>query len=54
MIASYKGLQVSGGAEGVGRRSTSPSSPAWSRSAMVSVVYTQLFLAFYPEVNFGG
>lgn len=54
IIAAYKGLEVGGGAEGVGRAVNESVVSSLVAIAMVSVVYTQLFLAFYPEVNLGG
>jgi phospholipid/cholesterol/gamma-HCH transport system permease protein len=53
VIASYKGLSVSGGAEGVGRAVNESVVSCLVAIFMVSVVYTQLFLALYPEVNYG-
>lgn len=54
VIASYKGLEVGGGAEGVGRAVNESVVASLVVIFMVSVVYTQLFLALYPEANFGG
>jgi phospholipid/cholesterol/gamma-HCH transport system permease protein len=54
VIASYKGLEVGGGAEGVGRAVNESVVASLVVIFMVSVVYTQLFLAIYPEANFGG
>jgi phospholipid/cholesterol/gamma-HCH transport system permease protein len=53
VIASYKGITVSGGAEGVGKAVNESVVASLVAIAMVSVVYTQLFLAFYPEANAG-
>ena len=53
VIASYKGLTVSGGAEGVGRAVNESVVASLVAIFMISVVYTQLFLAFYPEANAG-
>ncbi len=53
IIASYKGLTVGGGAEGVGKAVNESVVASLVAIAMVSVVYTQLFLAFYPEANAG-
>jgi phospholipid/cholesterol/gamma-HCH transport system permease protein len=53
VIASYKGLTVGGGAEGVGKAVNESVVASLVAIAMVSVVYTQLFLAFYPEANSG-
>jgi phospholipid/cholesterol/gamma-HCH transport system permease protein len=53
VIASYKGLSVGGGAEGVGKAVNESVVASLVAIAMVSVVYTQLFLAFYPEANAG-
>ena len=54
VIASYKGLSVGGGAEGVGRAVNESVVASLVAIFMISVVYTQLFLAFYPEANLGG
>jgi phospholipid/cholesterol/gamma-HCH transport system permease protein len=54
VISSYKGLEVGGGAEGVGRAVNESVVTCLVAVFMVSVVYTQLFLAYYPEVNLGG
>ena len=54
VIASYKGLEVGGGAEGVGRAVNESVVTSLLAVFAVSVVYTQLFLALYPEVNLGG
>ncbi len=54
LIASYKGLQVGGGAEGVGRAVNESVVSCLVAIGIVTVVYTQLFQAFFPEVNFGG
>jgi len=54
IIASYKGLQVGGGAEGVGRAVNESVVSSLVAIGIVTVVYTQLFQAFFPEVNFGG
>lgn len=54
VIASYKGLEVGGGAEGVGRAVNESVVASLVVIFMVSVVYTQLFLALYPEANLGG
>ncbi len=54
VIASYKGLGVGGGAEGVGRAVNESVVASLVVIFMISVVYTQLFLALYPEANFGG
>ncbi len=48
VIAAYKGMQVGGGAEGVGRAVNESVVTSPGRVFMVSVVYTTLFLAFYP------
>ncbi len=53
IIASYKGLTVGGGAEGVGKAVNESVVASLVGIAMVCVVYTQLFLAFYPEANSG-
>jgi phospholipid/cholesterol/gamma-HCH transport system permease protein len=54
VIASFKGMQVAGGAEGVGRAVNESVVASLVAIFIVSVVYTALFLAMYPEVNFGG
>jgi phospholipid/cholesterol/gamma-HCH transport system permease protein len=54
VIASYKGMQVGGGAEGVGRAVNESVVASLVAIFMVSVVYTQLFLALYPEATLGG
>jgi phospholipid/cholesterol/gamma-HCH transport system permease protein len=54
LIAAYKGLQVGGGAEGVGRAVNESVVSSLVAIGIVTVVYTQLFQAFFPEVNFGG
>ncbi len=54
IVAAYKGLQVSGGAEGVGRAVNESVVSCLVVIGIVTVVYTQLFQAFFPEVNFGG
>lgn len=53
VIASYKGLSVGGGTEGVGRAVNESVVTCLVAIFMVSVVYTLLFQALYPEVNFG-
>jgi phospholipid/cholesterol/gamma-HCH transport system permease protein len=54
IIAAYKGLQVGGGADGVGRAVNESVVSSLVAIGIVTVVYTQLFQAFFPEVNFGG
>ena len=54
IIAAYKGTQVGGGAEGVGKAVNESVVSALVAIGIVTVVYTQLFQAFFPEVNFGG
>lgn len=54
IIAAYKGLQVGGGAEGVGRAVNESVVTSLVVIGVVTVVYTQLFQALFPEVNFGG
>jgi phospholipid/cholesterol/gamma-HCH transport system permease protein len=54
VISSYKGLQVGGGAEGVGRAVNESVVSSLVVIFMISVVYTQLFLALYPEASLGG
>jgi phospholipid/cholesterol/gamma-HCH transport system permease protein len=53
IIASYKGLRVEGGTEGVGRAVNESVVTCLVAIFMVSVVYTMLFQALYPEVNYG-
>lgn len=52
IIASFKGLAVGGGTEGVGRAVNESVVTSLVAIFMVSVVYTLLFQALYPEVNF--
>lgn len=54
VISAYKGAQVSGGAEGVGRAVNEAVVTCLVVIGTVAVVYVMLFQAFYPEVNFGG
>ncbi len=54
IIAAYKGLQVGGGAEGVGRAVNESVVSCLVVIGVVTVVYTLLFQAFFPEVNYGG
>jgi phospholipid/cholesterol/gamma-HCH transport system permease protein len=54
VIASYKGLAVGGGAEGVGRAVNESVVACLVAIFMISVLYTSVFLALYPEVNLGG
>ena len=54
LIAAYKGLQVGGGAEGVGKAVNESVVSSLVAIGIVTVVYTTLFQAFFPEVNFGG
>ena len=51
IIAAYKGTQVGGGAEGVGRAVNESVVSCLVAIAIVTVVYTQLFQAFFPEAN---
>lgn len=53
VIASYKGLQAGGGAEGVGRAVNESVVTALVAIGVVTVVYTMVFQAIFPEVNFG-
>ena len=53
VISAYKGLQVGGGTEGVGRAVNESVVTSLVAVFMVSVVYTLLFQALYPEVNYG-
>lgn len=54
IVAAYKGLQVTGGAEGVGKAVNDAVVSCLIVVGMVAVVYIMLFQAFFPEVNFGG
>ncbi len=54
IIAAYKGLSVGGGAVGVGRAVNESVVACLMAIFAISVVYTSLFLALYPEVNYGG
>ncbi len=54
VISAYKGLSVSGGAEGVGRAVNESVVASLVAIFGISVVYTMMFLALYPEVNYGG
>lgn len=53
VISAYKGTQVSGGAEGVGKAVNECVVTCLVVVGTVAVVYVMLFQAFYPEVNFG-
>lgn len=50
VVASYKGLSVSGGAEGVGRAVNECVVACIVGCAAVGVLYSALFLAMYPDV----
>src|SRR4029078_7329120 len=52
LVAAYKGMQVSGGAEGVGRAVNESVVTSLVVVGVVTLVYTTLFEAFFPEVNF--
>jgi phospholipid/cholesterol/gamma-HCH transport system permease protein len=54
IVAAFKGLEVGGGAEGVGRAVNESVVSNLVVIGIVTVVYTQLFQAFFPEANFGG
>ena len=54
VIASFKGIGVGGGAEGVGRAVNESVVTCLVAIFSISVVYTALFLALYPEANLGG
>ena len=54
IVSAYKGLQVGGGAEGVGKAVNESVVACLVVIGVVTLVYTQLFQAFFPEVNFGG
>lgn len=54
VIASFKGLGVGGGTEGVGRAVNESVVACLVAIFMISVVYTSIFLALFPEVNLGG
>lgn len=51
VIASFKGLSVSGGAEGVGRAVNECVVACIVGCAAVGVLYSALFLALYPDVS---
>jgi phospholipid/cholesterol/gamma-HCH transport system permease protein len=51
VISCYKGLDVSGGAEGVGRAVNEGVVACLVAIFAISLLYTQLFLALYPEVT---
>lgn len=51
VICTYKGLNVSGGAEGVGRAVNEAVVSCLVAIFLVNLVYTQYFLAAYPEVG---
>lgn len=53
VISAYKGLKVGGGTEGVGRAVNESVVTSLVAIFMVSVVYTLLFQALYPEANYG-
>ncbi|MTD42765.1 hypothetical protein GKE82_00205 [Conexibacter sp. W3-3-2] len=52
LIAAYKGMQVGGGAEGVGKAVNESVVSSLVVVGVVTLVYTTLFEAFFPEVNF--
>lgn len=52
LVAAYKGMQVSGGAEGVGKAVNESVVTSLVVVGVVTLVYTTLFEAFFPEVNF--
>jgi phospholipid/cholesterol/gamma-HCH transport system permease protein len=52
IIAAYKGMAVSGGTEGVGRAVNESVVTCLVAVFTIAVVYTMLFQALYPEVNF--
>jgi phospholipid/cholesterol/gamma-HCH transport system permease protein len=52
LVAAYKGMQVSGGAESVGKAVNESVVSALVVVGIVTLVYTTLFEAFFPEVNF--
>jgi phospholipid/cholesterol/gamma-HCH transport system permease protein len=51
VICCYKGLQASGGAEGVGRAVNEAVVGCLIAIFLVNLVYTQYFLAAYPQVG---
>ena len=53
VISSYKGLEVGGGTEGVGRAVNESVVASLVAIFTISVVYTQLFLALFPEATLG-
>jgi phospholipid/cholesterol/gamma-HCH transport system permease protein len=52
LVAAYKGMQVGGGAEGVGKAVNESVVTSLVVVGVVTLVYTTLFEAFFPEVNF--
>lgn len=54
IIAAYKGLQVSGGAQGVGTAVNESVVACLVVVGLVLLVYTMIFQSLFPEVNFGG
>jgi phospholipid/cholesterol/gamma-HCH transport system permease protein len=53
VISAFKGLQVGGGAEGVGRAVNESVVTCLLAIFAISVLYTALFLALYPEATIG-
>ncbi len=51
VIACYKGLNASGGAEGVGRAVNESVVASLIAVVGVTIVYTQLLLALYPDIS---
>ena len=54
VIAAQKGLQVRAAPRRVGRAVNESVVTCFVVIGIVTVAYTQLFQAFFPEVNFGG
>lgn len=52
LVAAHKGMQVGGGAEGVGKAVNESVVTSLVVVGVVTLVYTTLFEAFFPEVNF--
>lgn len=54
IIAAQKGMQVTGGAEGLGNAVNESVVTCFVVIGVVTIAYSQLFQALFPEVNFGG
>jgi len=51
VICCYKGLNVTGGAEGVGRAVNEAVVGCLIAIFLISLLYTQLLLAIYPDIG---